>query len=184
MKRRDVLVMGGAVLAVGCTTGGTGDPAAKRREIEAAVDDSLAKLYSSAPGSRELAAKARGILVFPSVVSAGFVVGGSYGQGALRKGGTTAGYYSISQGSVGLLAGAESKSMYVLFMTDEAMSKFETGKGWTIGAEAGITLVNVGAEARVDNKTATAPVIGYVRGNTGFMANVSLDGTNINKIDL
>ena len=176
--------MSSAVLAVGCSTGKTADPAAKGREIDAEVDNALAQLYSSAPGSREMASKSHGILVFPKVVSAGFVVGGSYGEGALRKSGRTAGYYSVGQGSVGLLAGAQQKSMYLLFMTEEALKKFEAGSVWTVGADAGIALVEVGAEARVDTKTATAPIVGFVRSNTGFMANLSLDGTKFNKLDL
>ncbi|TMG97756.1 MAG: hypothetical protein E6H79_20705, partial [Betaproteobacteria bacterium] len=86
-KRIFLTISAAAVLLAACTTtgpGASGDPAAKRRSIDAAVDSALTKLHSQAPGSRELTAKAKGVLVFPSVVSAGFVVGGSYGEGALR----------------------------------------------------------------------------------------------------
>ena len=73
--------------------------------------------------------KARGVLVFPSIVAAGFVVGGSYGEGALRVRGRTSEYYSTAAGSVGLLAGAESKSVYLLFMTDEALGEVPGQQG-------------------------------------------------------
>ena len=128
MKRRNVLLACSAGWVAACSTTGEApaDPGAKRREIDAAVDGALADLYAGTKGSRDLAAKAQGILVFPKVVSAGFVVGGSYGQGALRKGGATAGYYSVGAGSVGLLAGAQTKAMYLLFMTPEALQKFES----------------------------------------------------------
>lgn len=186
MNRRDLLLVAGATLAAGCstTTGDKADPAARRRAINAEVDAALSRLYNEAPGSKEVATKARGILVFPKVISAGFVVGGSYGEGALRKGGTTAGYYSVGAGSVGLLAGAQSKSLYLLFMTQEALDKFEASKGWTAGADASVAVVNVGAEARVDTKTAQQSIIGYALTNAGLMANLSLDGTKFTKLDL
>jgi lipid-binding SYLF domain-containing protein len=117
--------------------------------------------------------------VFPNIVSAGFVVGGSYGQGALRVRGRTSEYYSTAAGSVGLLAGAESKAVFLLFMTDESLEKFRASKGWTVGADASVTLVNVGASASVDNKTIQQEVVGYVLTNGGLMANLSLEGTKI-----
>jgi lipid-binding SYLF domain-containing protein len=147
--------------------------------IDASVDSALARLYAQDPSSRELIGKARGVLVFPTILSAGFVVGGSYGQGALRMHGRTAEYYSTAAGSVGLLAGAESKAVFLLFMTDEALDKFRASKGWTVGADASVTLVNVGANAQVDSKTAQQAIIGYVLTNGGLMANVSLEGTKI-----
>jgi lipid-binding SYLF domain-containing protein len=189
MKRRDLLVVAGAVLVAGCATstssgGGPSDPAAKRREIDAAVENALSELYAKATGSRELVSNARGVLIFPRVTSAGFVVGGTYGEGAMRKSGVNTAYYSVGAGSVGLLAGAQTKSMYMLFMTQEALAKFEASQGWTAGADASVALVNVGADARVDTKTAQSPIIGFVLANQGFMANLSLDGTKFTKMNL
>jgi len=186
MKRRAILLIGGATLIAGCstTTGGSSDTAAKRREVDASVDNALGQLYAASPDARALVDRAQGVLVFPSVVTAGFVVGGSYGQGALRKRGTTAGYYSVGAGSVGLLAGAQSKAMYLLFMTEAALQKFESSAGWTAGVDASVALAKVGADARISTETAQAPVIGFVRTNAGFMANLSFDGTKFNRIDL
>jgi lipid-binding SYLF domain-containing protein len=186
MKRRNLLLACSAGLVAACSTTGDkpADPAAKRREIDAGVDGALADLYARSPGSRELAAKAQGILVFPKIVSAGFIIGGSYGQGALRKGGATVGYYSVGAGSVGLLAGAQSKAMYLLFMTQDALSKFEDSKGWTAGVDASVVVLDEGAAGSVNTRTVTAPVIGYVRSTEGFMANLSLDGTKFNKITI
>jgi lipid-binding SYLF domain-containing protein len=186
MNRRNLLLAVSAILVAACSTPADKavDPGAKRHEIDAAVDNSLSELYTSAAGSRELASKAQEILIFPSVISAGLVVGGSYGTGALRKGGRSAGYYSVGAGSVGLLAGAQSKAMYVLFMTQESLRKFEASDGWTAGADASVALIEVGADARVDTKTAQAPIIGFVRTNGGFMANLSIDGTKFTKLPL
>jgi lipid-binding SYLF domain-containing protein len=190
MKRREILLAAGAAIAAtGCATstssgGGGSDPGAKRREIDAGVDNALSQLYTEEKGSRELASKARAILVFPKVVTAGLVVGGSYGEGALREGTTTAGYYSISAGSVGLLAGAQSKAMYLLFMTDSALSKFKSSNGWTAGADASVGLAKMSADARLDAEVANKEVLAFVRSNAGFMANLSVDGTKVSKLQI
>jgi lipid-binding SYLF domain-containing protein len=166
-----------------CTTtsGVSGDPAAKRRSIDAAVDSALSKLYAQVPSARAMVAQSKGVLVFPSVVSAGFVVGGSYGEGALRSGGRSEGYYSTVGASVGLLAGADSKAVYLLFITKEAFDKFRASSGWTAGVDASVTLIKVGANAGVDTNTVNQPVVGYVLSNAGLMADVSLDGTKVTR---
>jgi lipid-binding SYLF domain-containing protein len=189
IHRRTLLLASGFGLTLaGCgattSSGSSADPAAKRQQIDAAVDAALSNLYTKAAGSKELADKAQGVLVIPKVVSAGFIVGGSYGQGALRRHGVTAGYYSVGAGSIGLLAGAEEKSIYMLFMTAEALQKFENSKGWTAGADASVALADMTAASRVDTKTAQQPIVGFVISNGGLMANLSLDGTKFNKLDL
>jgi lipid-binding SYLF domain-containing protein len=190
MIHRRTLVLatsGFSLTLIGCgtaTSGSEADPATKRREIDSAVDTALSNLYAKVQGSHEIADKAQGVLVMPKVVTAGFIVGGSYGQGALRKHGVTTGYYSVGAGSIGLLAGAESKSIYMMFMTQEALQKFEASKGWTAGADASVTMATMGAAARVDTKTAQQPVVGFVISNAGLMADLSLDGTKFNKLDL
>lgn len=167
------------------TTAGVGeDPAAKRQAISANVDGAMTKLQAQVPDSAEMVRNAKGVLVFPRVVSAGLVVGGSYGQGELRVNNKAEGYYSTTAASVGLLAGADSKAMYILFMTDEALQKFRASKGWTAGADASVSLFKAGVNASVDTQTMKQPVIGYVLTNAGAMANVSIDGTKISKLDL
>ncbi|MDM0070513.1 YSC84-related protein [Variovorax sp. J31P207] len=187
MDKRSFLACGLlAVLATACTTTSTssGDPAAKRSSIDASVDSAMSKLYTQVQGSRELVGKARGVLVFPSVVSAGLGVGGSYGQGALRVGGKSVGYYSTTAASVGLLAGADSKAVFLLFMTQDALDKFRASNGWTAGADASVTMLKVGASAAIDTQTAQQPIVGFALSNAGLMANLSLDGTKISKLDL
>jgi lipid-binding SYLF domain-containing protein len=180
------LAIATAVLASACSTTGMSqsDPGAERHAINANVDSSLSKLYAQVPGSRELVAKAKGVLVFPSVVSAGLVVGASYGKGALRNGAQSAGYYSTAGGAVGLLAGAESKSVFVLFMTQDAYDKFTASQGWTAGVDASVTLVNVGADGSVDTRTVQPEVSSLVLNNGGLMANLSIDGTKFTKLEL
>ena len=190
IKRKFLVAIGCvALLASACSTTMTSNTAAgsnatKRDSIDAGVDSALSKLYAQVPNSRATVARARGVLVFPSIVSAGFVVGGSYGQGALREGSRVTGYYSAAAGSVGLLAGADSKAVYILFMTQDALNRFKTSNGWTAGADASVTLITVGASANVDTLVIKEPVLGYVLSNGGLMANLSLEGTKFTKLDM
>jgi lipid-binding SYLF domain-containing protein len=191
MRNKLIALASAAALAIGAITGcsttskpADATPAAKKQSIDAGIDAALAQLYAQDPAARELVAKARGTLVFPSVVSAGFVVGGSYGEGALRSHGSSERYYKTAAGSVGLLAGAESKAVFILFMTQEALDKFRASNGWTVGADASVSMMKVGANAQVDTATGQQAVIGYVLTKGGLMANLSLEGTKISPLDL
>jgi lipid-binding SYLF domain-containing protein len=119
--------------------------------------------------------------VFPNVLSAGFGIGGTFGDGALRKQGATAGYFTMAGGSIGLIAGAQSRAVFMLFMTDDALQRFETSRGWTAGVDANVAMGTVGATAQASTKTIQQPVIGYVLTNAGLMANASIDGTKITR---
>lgn len=171
----------------GCTTTtprDTGTATSQRQEINSSADAALSKLYQASPQAKELVQRAKGVLVFPSVVSASFVVGAQHGKGVLRVGGTNAGYYSTTAGSVGFQAGAQSKAVILLFMTQDALDKFRNSNGWTAGADASVAVANIGANGRIDTNTAQQPVVGFVLNNMGLMAGVSLEGAKINKLDL
>ena len=191
MNKRNFLVAGAsmaavAILATGCSTtsGASGDPAAQRAAIDSGVDSALSRLFQESAGSKELVGRARGVLVFPSFVSAGFIVGGATGTGAMRKGGKTTGYFRMSEGSVGFLAGAQSQAVFVLFMTQEALSRFEASNGWTAGVDGTITVANVGASADVSTLTGQQPIIGFVLTNGGLMGSVSMNGSRITPLDI
>ncbi|KVC83686.1 hypothetical protein WJ47_30930 [Burkholderia ubonensis] len=188
LKAAAALIVGSLALA-GCTT--TPDKpdtaatnASKRQAIDSSVDATLSRLYSTVKGSRELVAKSRGVLVFPEVLQAGFIVGGQSGNGALRVGGSTVGYYNTSSLSVGLQAGAQSKAIVFLFMTQESLNEFRSSDGWAAGAGASVALVKMGANGAVDTNTATAPVQVFVLTNAGLMGDVSINGTKVTKLKI
>lgn len=187
-KRRFLAALAATAFVAACTTTNPStapaDTTAKRSSINAGVRDALGKLYAQDAGSRELVNKARGVLVFPAVLSAGFVVGGSYGEGALLVGGRPVAYYSTTAAAAGLLAGAESKAMYVLFMTDEALEKFRTSNGWTAGVDASVSVLKAGANAGIDTQSANQSVVSYVLTNAGLMANLSIDGTKVQRLNV
>jgi lipid-binding SYLF domain-containing protein len=174
-----------AVLGSGCSTtgGASGDPAAQRQALNAQTDNALARLYREARDSEDLVKQARGILVFPSFISAGFIIGGASGQGVLREGGKTVSYHRMTEGSVGLLAGAQSQAVFILFMTDDSLSRFKASNGWTVGADAGVTMLTVGADARVTGRTAQQPVVGFVLTNSGLMGSLSLNGSRVTPLN-
>lgn len=191
MNRRNFVALPAALLLAAslaaCTTTGdksSGSASSKRQEINAGVDSTLSRLYSSVQGSREMANNAKGILVFPSILAAGFVVGAEYGQGALRVGNATQGYYSTTTGSFGLQAGAQSKAVVIMFMNQNELDKFRNSNGWTAGVDASVAVAKVGANGAIDTSTARQSVVAFVMTNAGLMANLSLEGTKVSKLDL
>jgi len=195
MQRRNFLRTGATVLAVaGLPLAGftaairdaaaAESNAAKRQEIDAKVHATLTRLYETVKGSKELVAKANGVLVFPSVLKVGFIAGGEYGEGALHVGGKSVGYYSTVSGSFGLQAGAQSKAVIFLFMTHDALSSFRNSKGWSVGGEGSVALLKVGANGEIDTTTATAPVEAIVLTNAGLMGDVSLSGTKVSRLKI
>ncbi|MBR8257671.1 BPSL1445 family SYLF domain-containing lipoprotein [Burkholderia ambifaria] len=195
MQKRNLVLKAAAALIVGslALTGCTTTPdkpdnaatnASKRQAIDSSVDATLSRMYSTVKGSRELVAKSRGVLVFPNVLQAGLIVGGQSGNGALRVGGSTVGYYNTSSLSVGLQAGAQSKAIVFLFMTQEALDEFRGSDGWAAGAGASVALVKMGANGAVDSNTATAPIQVIVLTNAGLMGDVSINGTKVTKLKI
>jgi lipid-binding SYLF domain-containing protein len=190
MHRRMMLTTMGAssvatmLLATGCTTNmaSRATPREQMQTIDRDVDAAMANLYASVPGSRELARKARGILVFPKVYEAGFLVGGEYGRGELEIGGMNAGYYKMTGLSVGLQAGAQSKAVIFMFMTQDALDRFVGGSGWTAGVDASVALVKVGANGTLDSASAGAAVNAFALTNAGLMAAATVDGTKVSKL--
>jgi len=173
-----------AIAACTTTSGSGTDADAKRREIDAGVDGTLSKLYSSTSSAQSLSHDAKGILVFPKILAAGFIVGAEYGEGALRVAGSPAGYYRTTTASFGFIAGAQSKALILMFMTDDALKNFQQSKGWTAGVDGSIAVATIGANGQVDTNTAKAPIIGFVQTNAGLMGNLSLEGTKISKLDI
>jgi lipid-binding SYLF domain-containing protein len=179
-----LVLMGIACLGPGFATVARADDAAERAEIDKGVDQSLALLYASVPGSDSLAKKAQGVLVFPDILKAGVGIGGEYGKGALRVQGKSVGYYSTAGASIGLQLGAEKHAMTVMFMTEDALRRFEQSSGWDAGADASVPPVDTAAGGSVETLELSKPVVAFVYGESGLMGNLSLEGTKISKLDL
>lgn len=195
MQRRDFMLKtamslaGAGLVMTGCTTatptvtGSEGaSPDKRRRDINSGIDTTLDRLYATVPDARELVAKASGVLVFPSVIAAGFGIGGQYGEGALRVRKATEGHYGLASVSIGLQIGAQSKAIIFLFMTQEALDKFRKSEGWAIGVDASVAVLKVGANGAINTSSATSPVLAFILTNAGLMANLTLEGTKITRL--
>lgn len=131
---------------------------------------------------KDLEEKAAGILIFPTVTKGGVALANEYGQGVLKINGVTQGYYSLAGASVGITAGMASHSEVILFMTPAALDAFLRSKGWSLDAEAGIALTYKGAADDFDTQSLRKPVLVFVFNEAGLIADLSLEGSKINKI--
>ncbi|EED66004.1 YSC84-related protein [Comamonas testosteroni] len=175
----------GAMTMTACTTTKPETAAAPRADattINTRANAALERLYQTAPGSKEMVQRAKGVLIFPSVIGGSFVVGVEHGRGVLRVGGQNRGFYSTTAASIGWQAGGQSKAVIYVFNTQEALDKFLRSDGWSVGADATVAAGRIGANGSVDTTTAQAPVTSYVLTNAGLEAGVSLQGTKITKV--
>jgi len=156
--------------------------AATAKEIDVSVDVSLERFNKEVKGAKEFLKAAKGVLVFPSVYKAGFVIGGEYGEGALRIGGKTVDYYNTIAGSWGLQIGGQKKTVILVFMQDEALKKFRAASGWKAGVDGSVALITVGAGEAIDTTNIKDPIVGFVFGQKGLMANLTLEGSKFTKL--
>ncbi|MCK9516232.1 MAG: YSC84-related protein [Ottowia sp.] len=180
--------LGGLALA-GCTTTAPGTERSSsagevrtKAQIDAAVPETLRRLYQVAPGSQQMASRAAGVLVFPDVVSGGIIIGAQHGRGALQQRGRTTGYYSLSGGSVGLQAGLQSRAIIYVFNSSAALQEFRDSDGWGGGMGATVAAGNVGATGMVDSETSEKPVVSFVITNAGLEGGVALRGFKISPL--
>lgn len=151
------------------------------REIDANADAALADFRKNVKGADGYLAAAKGMLVIPEVKKVGLVVGGQWGEGALRINGKTADYYKMSAASVGFQAGFQKASYLFIFLTEEALSDFRTGKGWDAGIDAGVTVVDASMGTSVDTLKAKSSVVAFIFGKEGLMGGYSLKGQKLSK---
>jgi lipid-binding SYLF domain-containing protein len=187
--KRQFLITAAASAAIalvglsGCVTNSSPGFAAgeKPRSMEDGIATTLTALYANAPGSQELAEKASGILVFPRVVDAGVIVGGEYGRGALVVDGRIVGNYKVTSVSLGVQAGLQSQSLVLMFLSQEALDRFQKSDGWTAGADASVALGRVGANGRLETFSDNG-VVAFPLTNAGLMAGANVNGTRISKV--
>lgn len=153
------------------------------REIEASCDASMDRFYKEIRGAKEFVEAAKGILILPKVIKGGFFVGGEYGEGALRIGGKTVDYYSIASGSFGLQFGGQMKDIILIFMQQKALDDFRKSKGWEVGLDGSVVMIDIGAGGSINSTTVKDPIVGFVFGQKGLMVDVSLKGAKLTKLD-
>lgn len=156
--------------------------AATAKEIDRDSREALQKLYKTNAAAESIAGKAKAILVFPNIVKAGLIFGGSYGEGALIENGKTAGYYNSVSGSWGLQAGAQSYGYVVFLITDKALQSVHKTKGWEVGVGPTVVILDEGAAKNFSTTTLKDDAYAFIFGQQGLMAGISLEGSKISKI--
>jgi lipid-binding SYLF domain-containing protein len=126
--------------------------------------------------------RARGVLIAPEIVKAGFIFGGSGGRAVLlaKEGGKWRGpaFYTMATGSVGFQAGVSVSESITLVMTEKALNSM-LAANFKIGGDASVAAGPVGAGAKSD---VVADMIAFTRAK-GAYGGLNLDGTLVNLSD-
>ena len=151
-------------------------------EITADGNAALARLYAQSDRAKRYARDARGILVFPKIVKAGFVIGGQGGEGVLFVRGRPNAYYKINAVSYGLQAGGQQFSYALFLMNDKALRYLDKSDGWAIGSGPSVVVVDKGAAMSTTSTTVVKDVYAMPFGQKGLMAGIGLEGSKISRI--
>ena len=155
-----------------------------RLENAGMVMKSLVNIPDGIP--QNLLDKARCVVVIPSVLKAAFVVGGSYGRGAMtcRSGGNFQGPWGapsmidLEGGSVGFQIGGQATDFVLLVMNDDGANAILSSKV-KLGADASAAAGPVGRDAEADTDASLrAEILTYSRAR-GLFAGVSLEGSTV-----
>jgi lipid-binding SYLF domain-containing protein len=156
--------------------------AATAEDLNRDAAQALQTLYKSNPAAESISRKAKAILVFPKIIKAGLVFGGSYGEGVLTKDSHFAGYYNSVSASWGWQAGAESYAYAVFLMSDKAVKYLDKSKGWEIGVGPNVVVVNEGVARNLSTSTLKDDAYAFIFDQQGLMASLSIEGTKISRI--
>ncbi len=172
-------VLSGAALVAGCGNGiGSGNPEAIDNQVQATLED----MFQNYPDTQDLAAKSNGMLVMPLVTKAGFLLGGSFGRGALVINNTVVDYYSATSGNFGLQIGGQQFAHVLFFMTEDALAGFRRSPGWVGSMDVEYATPERGKSVRAQTLTSLAPVIGVVLAQSGLRLGATLEGTKYSRI--
>jgi lipid-binding SYLF domain-containing protein len=123
------------------------------------------------------------VLVFPSVIKAGFIVGAQHDEGTLFARGKTLGYYRTTAASYGLQAGVQKFGYALFFMTDSDLAYLRKSGGWEIGTGPSVVIVDKGMARSFTTTTLKKGVYAFAFGQKGLMAGLGLQGTKITRIN-
>ncbi len=135
------------------------------------------------PDARKVMNNARGVMIVPELVQGGFIIGAAGGRGVLmsRTGHGDWSYpafYGLGSGSVGLQIGGKVSEIVFIIRTEKGLHAIIDHK-FKFGAEAGVTMVAVGAGFEGASTSALgADIVAFANSN-GLFAGASLEGSYI-----
>jgi lipid-binding SYLF domain-containing protein len=182
--RQIVLALGLAVASALPVSVATFDlaHAATAEDLNKDANQALQTLYKTNPVAEQISKSARAVLVFPKIIKAGLVFGGSYGEGVLKQGPKVVNYYNSVSGSWGLQAGAQSYGYVVFLMNNKAVDYVNKSEGWEIGVGPTVVVVNEGVAKNLSTSTLKDDAYAFIFDQAGLMAGVSIEGSKISKI--
>jgi lipid-binding SYLF domain-containing protein len=182
-NRRALLALGLAT-AFACSLGALSASAgaATAADLDRSAAQALQTLYKTNSVAADISKHAKAILVFPNIVKAGLIFGGSYGEGVLMKDLKVSDYYNTVSGSWGLQAGAESFGYVVFLMTDKSVDYLDKSHGWEIGVGPTVVVVNEGVAKNLSSSTLKDSAYAFIFDQQGLMASLSIEGTKISRI--
>lgn len=151
--------------------------------IQRQVDSAIVYMLANVPETEELMERSVGMLMVPVITKGGFGFGGSYGEGALRINGETAGFYSAVQVNFGLQFGVKQYSHALFFMNEGVLDNFRNKGGWKLGADSEAVVVSEGDHQPISSIDNLVEVVGVVFGQSGVHIGLSLEGTAYSEID-
>lgn len=182
MKRMRVLVTALLLAAAAVLASPPLVQAASRQELDRDGARALKSLYANNSAARLLGNRATAILVFPSIVKAGFMFGGQIGEGVLMKGGRPAGYYNSVAASYGLQVGVQVFGYALFFMNNDALAYLDKSDGWEVGVGPSIVVVDTGVGKSLTSTTITQDVYAFIFDQRGLMGGIGVQGSKITKI--
>ena len=183
MKLRNVMKVARLVALLAMITMSAAAKAETVADLNRESDAAIRTLINSNPTANVVSQKARAILVFPSIVKAGLIFGGAYGEGELKMGGKVDSFYSSFSGSWGLQAGAQSYGYVVFLMNDKAVKYLRETHGWEIGVGPTVVLVNEGVAKNLSSTTLQDDAYAFIFGQKGLMAGLTIEGTKVSRIE-
>ena len=157
--------------------------AATAKDLDKDSRQALQTLYKTEPVAKTLSHSAKAVLVFPNIVKAGLVFGGSYGEGELIEGSKVVDYYNSVTGSWGLQIGAQSYGYVLFLMSDKAVQYVKDTKGWEIGVGPTVVVVDEGLAKNLSTSSLKDDAYAFIFSQQGLMAGVSIEGTKISRIN-
>lgn len=181
--RRNLLAMVFAATAIASLGATAQAGAATAADLERDSRQALQTLRQTNPVADSIARAAKAVLVFPNIVKAGLVFGGSYGEGVLFKGDQVVNYYNSVTGSWGLQAGAQSYAYVVFLMTEGAVRYLEQSRGWELGVGPTLVVVDEGVAKNLSTSSLQDDAYAFIFSQQGLMAGISIEGTKVSRID-
>ena len=75
------------------------------------------------------------------------------------------------------------KTVVLVFMQQAALDGFRGTSGWKAGVDGSVAMIDLGAGGSVDTTNIKDPIVGFVFGQKGLMANLTLEGSKFTKLN-